>query len=139
MYYSISEASALAGEEQYILRYWEREFEELHPRKNRAGNRVYNDKDLEILLAIRKLLREGNHSIRAAKNIIRERYGLPSAAKKDNSTAENGRNGKPAAKQKSNKAETRETVRRETVTLQRRDVLELCSLLKDMALLIRSL
>ncbi|KAF0141219.1 MAG: MerR family transcriptional regulator [Stygiobacter sp.] len=37
LYYSISEVSRLTALEQYILRYWETEFEQLKPGKNRAG------------------------------------------------------------------------------------------------------
>ena len=46
LYYSISEISKILDEEQYILRYWEKEFDFLKPRKNRAGNRIYSEKDL---------------------------------------------------------------------------------------------
>jgi len=146
MYYSISEASTLAGEEQYILRYWEREFEELRPRKNRAGNRAYNEKDLAVLLDIRKLLREGNYSIKEAKKEITRRYGQPNTAVKttDGNTAAAPRKEKYAGKAKKKAEITTEIVvapppKHATVVLSRRDVLELCSLLKDMALLIRSL
>lgn len=145
MYYSISEASALAGEEQYILRYWEREFEELRPRKNRAGNRAYNEKDLAVLLDIRKLLREENYSIKEAKKEITRRYGQPAAAVKteDNYATpprKEKRQGKAKVKAElPTEAAPAPPPKRTTVMLARRDVLELCSLLKDMALLIRSL
>ena len=38
LYYSISEVSDLTGLKQYVLRYWETEFSELKPKKNKAGN-----------------------------------------------------------------------------------------------------
>ena len=46
LYYSISEVSKITDIEQYVLRYWETEFEELSPQKNRAGNRIYTNKDI---------------------------------------------------------------------------------------------
>lgn len=148
MYYSISEAGSLAGEEQYILRYWEREFEELRPRKNRAGNRVYTGKDLAILMAIRKLLREDNLSIREAKKKITSEYGIqPSAGTKLPTKGDKQPVNKakrtavtPKQEQPANADNgAHEPPRRAMVSLPRRDVIELCSLLKDMAILIQSL
>ena len=59
LYYSISEVSKLAEVEQYILRYWESEFEQLRPSKNRAGNRVYTNEDIKLIFKIKKLLQIG--------------------------------------------------------------------------------
>ena len=70
LYYSISEVSKLTGLEQYILRYWETEFDELKPSKNRAGNRIYTNKDINLILKIKKLLREEKYTIEGAKKII---------------------------------------------------------------------
>ena len=70
LYYSISEVSRLTGLEQYILRYWENEFEQLKPAKNRAGNRIYTNKDIQLILEIKKLLREEKYTIEGAKKIL---------------------------------------------------------------------
>ncbi len=70
LYYSISEVSKLTGLEQYILRYWETEFESLKPGKNRAGNRIYTNKDIKLILQIKKLLREEKYTIEGAKKIL---------------------------------------------------------------------
>lgn len=58
LYYSISEVSRITEVEQYVLRYWETEFDLLKPQKNRAGNRVYSNKDIHLILYIKSLLRE---------------------------------------------------------------------------------
>ncbi len=71
LYYSISEVSKLTGLEKYILRYWEGEFEELKPSKNRAGNRIYTNKDIQLILKIKKLLKEEKYTIDGAKKILR--------------------------------------------------------------------
>ena len=73
LYYSISEVSKLTDLEQYILRYWETEFEELKPSKNRAGNRIYTNKDIKLLLQIKRLLRDEKYTIEGAKKIIEEK------------------------------------------------------------------
>lgn len=72
LYYSISEVSKLTGLEQYILRYWETEFEQLKPQKNRSGNRIYTNKDIELILQIKKLLRDKKYTLTGAKKIILE-------------------------------------------------------------------
>ena len=70
LYYSISEVSKLSELEQYILRYWETEFEQLKPSKNRAGNRIYTNKDIKMIELIKKLLREKKFTIEGAKKIL---------------------------------------------------------------------
>ena len=70
LYYSISEVSKITDVEQYVLRYWETEFEQLKPQKNRAGNRIYTNKDIQTILLIKNLLREKKYTIEGAKNII---------------------------------------------------------------------
>lgn len=72
LYYSISEVSRLTGLEQYILRYWETEFEQLKPGKNRAGNRIYTNKDIKLILQIKQLLREEKYTIEGAKKILED-------------------------------------------------------------------
>ncbi|MFA7288822.1 MAG: MerR family transcriptional regulator [Melioribacteraceae bacterium] len=72
LYYSISEVSKLSGLEQYILRYWETEFDQLKPGKNRAGNRIYTNKDIKLIIYIKKLLREEKYTIEGAKKILED-------------------------------------------------------------------
>ena len=71
LYYSISEVSRITDLEQYVLRYWETEFEELNPQKNRAGNRIYTNRDIKLILHIKKLLREERYTIEGAKQILK--------------------------------------------------------------------
>ncbi len=70
LYYSISEVSKITGLEQYVLRYWENEFEQLKPQKNRAGNRAYTNKDIQLILFLKKLLREEKYTIDGAKKVL---------------------------------------------------------------------
>jgi DNA-binding transcriptional MerR regulator len=72
LYSSISEVSALSGVEQYVLRYWETEFNELRPHKNRAGNRIYAEKDVKIVNRIKELLRDERYTIEGAKQILKQ-------------------------------------------------------------------
>jgi len=72
LYYSISEVSKITEIEQYVLRYWETEFEQLGPQKNRAGNRIYTNKDIQLILYIKELLREKKYTIEGAKKILED-------------------------------------------------------------------
>ena len=71
LYYSISEVSKITDLEQYVLRYWESEFEQLKPAKNRAGNRIYTNRDIKLILYIKKLLRDERYTIEGAKQVLR--------------------------------------------------------------------
>jgi DNA-binding transcriptional MerR regulator len=75
LYYSISEVSQIVGEPQYVLRYWEKEFPLLKPKKNRAGNRIYSEKDIEIVRTIKTLLREQKLSLKGATLELEKIYG----------------------------------------------------------------
>jgi DNA-binding transcriptional MerR regulator len=71
LYYSISEVSKITDLEQYVLRYWESEFEHLKPAKNRAGNRIYTNRDIKLILYIKKLLRDERYTIEGAKQVLK--------------------------------------------------------------------
>jgi len=71
-YYSISEVCSQTGLEPHVLRYWESEFPQLRPKKNRAGNRAYRDKDIEIIRYIKFLLYDEQFTIPGAKKKLAE-------------------------------------------------------------------
>lgn len=70
LYYSIGEVSDLTGLKPYVLRYWETEFTNLSPGKNRAGNRVYTEKDIETILEIKRLLYQDKFTIQGARQFF---------------------------------------------------------------------
>jgi DNA-binding transcriptional MerR regulator len=70
LYYSISEVSRITGLEQHVLRYWESQFAELNPAKNRAGNRIYTNKDISLIFEIKRLVREEGFTIEGAKKVL---------------------------------------------------------------------
>ncbi len=71
LYYSISEVSEITGLKQYVLRYWETEFSELKPSKNRAGNRTYRSHDVDLILDIKSLLYDRKFTIKGAKQYLK--------------------------------------------------------------------
>lgn len=72
LFYKIGEVSRLAGVEAYILRYWETEFPALSPRKNKGGQRVYLQKDLDLVLRIKRMLHEEGFTIAGARKKLSE-------------------------------------------------------------------
>ncbi|MEN3038079.1 MAG: MerR family transcriptional regulator [Candidatus Kryptonium sp.] len=70
LYYSIGEVSKLTGLERHVLRYWEKEFDLLKPAKNRGGNRIYTNRDIKIILMIKRLLYEEGYTIAGAKKVL---------------------------------------------------------------------
>ena len=79
LYYSIGEVSKVTELKQYVLRYWESEFPQLSPAKNRAGNRIYRDKDIDLILFIKSLLYDRKYTIEGARQKLKEIHdaGLP--------------------------------------------------------------
>ena len=70
LYYSISEVSRITSLKPYVLRYWETEFAELHPAKNRAGNRMYRPDEIKLLYTIKDLLYGRRYTIEGAKRSL---------------------------------------------------------------------
>jgi len=71
LYYSISEVADMTELKSHILRFWEGEFSMLKPRKNRAGNRAYTERDIKIVKLIKNLLYEEKFTIEGAKNKLK--------------------------------------------------------------------
>lgn len=69
-YYTIGEVSKLLEIQPSMLRFWETEFKQIQPRKNRKGNRVYTPKDIELLTYIKFLLKEKAFTIKGAQRIL---------------------------------------------------------------------
>ena len=70
LYYSIGEVSKTTGLKQYVLRYWETEFKQLNPTKNKAGNRTYRQKDIDVIMNIKSLLYDEKFTIEGARKML---------------------------------------------------------------------
>jgi len=85
LFFKIGEVCELAGVQAHVLRYWETEFPMLAPQKNRAGQRTYRRKDVEMALRIKELLYDEQYTIAGAKKKLATELRSP------------GRDGSPAA------------------------------------------
>jgi DNA-binding transcriptional MerR regulator len=66
-YYSISEVCEIVGLKPHVLRYWETQFGPLNPPKNRSGNRVYQRKDIKLVMLVKHLLYEEKYTVEGAR------------------------------------------------------------------------
>ena len=71
-YYSISEVCDLVGLRPHVLRYWEGQFPLLNPSKNRSGNRVYQRKEIKLILYVKHLLYEEKYTVEGAKQKLEQ-------------------------------------------------------------------
>jgi DNA-binding transcriptional MerR regulator len=67
LFFKIGEVCEIAGVQAHVLRYWESEFPMLAPQKNRAGQRTYRKRDVEMALRIKELLYDDQYTIAGAK------------------------------------------------------------------------
>lgn len=82
-YFSIGEVCELTGLKPHVLRYWETQFRELSPSKNRAGNRVYRAREIKIVELVKHLLYDEKYTIDGARGRLeklREQGELDDAA-----------------------------------------------------------
>jgi DNA-binding transcriptional MerR regulator len=71
-YYSIGEVCEMAGLKPHVLRYWETQFRELSPSKNRAGNRVYRAREIKLIELVKHLLYEEKYTIDGARKKLEQ-------------------------------------------------------------------
>lgn len=73
LYYTIGEASEMVGEPATVLRFWESEFTQIKPVKNKRGVRSYTEHDIEILRRIHHLTRDCGYTLDGAREQMRTR------------------------------------------------------------------
>ncbi|HYO46582.1 MAG TPA: MerR family transcriptional regulator [Gemmatimonadota bacterium] len=71
-YYSIGEVCQITGLKPHVLRYWETQFKGLVPVKNRAGNRAYRRREIEMVQLVKELLYEKKYTIEGARQLLEQ-------------------------------------------------------------------
>ena len=71
-FFSIGEVCSLTDLKPHVLRYWESQFRFLNPAKNRSGNRVYQRREIELILLVKHLLYTEKYTIDGARQKIDE-------------------------------------------------------------------
>ena len=77
-FFSIGDVCQLTDLKPHVLRYWESQFRFLNPAKNRSGNRVYQRREIELIMLVKHLLYNEKYTIEGARRRIEEyrRTGL---------------------------------------------------------------
>ena len=71
-FFSIGDVCTLTDLKPHVLRYWESQFKFLHPAKNRSGNRVYQRREIELIMLVKQLLYTEKYTIDGARQKIDE-------------------------------------------------------------------
>ena len=73
-YHTISKTSDIIGVQSHVLRFWEKKFYNINPKKSMSGRRYYSTLDIKYLLEIKKLLYKDGYTIKGAINYINKKY-----------------------------------------------------------------
>ena len=70
LYYSIGEVAQMFGVNTSLIRFWEKEFSQIRPKKNNKGNRMFSPKDVDHFHLIYHLVKEKGYTLKGAKEIL---------------------------------------------------------------------
>lgn len=73
-YYTIGEVAAMFGVNTSMIRYWEKEFDVLRPRKNKKGNRLFTERDVRYVHVIYHLTKVKGYTLTGAKQALKEKF-----------------------------------------------------------------
>lgn len=73
LYYTIGEVAQLFEVNTSLIRFWEKEFSAIKPKKNNKGNRLFTVKDIITIDRIYELVKEEGHTLDGARKALRER------------------------------------------------------------------
>lgn len=74
LYYSMGEVAEMFGVNQSQIRFYEKEFEILKPKKNRKGNRLFRNEDVENLKIIFNLVKDKGYTLQGAKDYLKNNH-----------------------------------------------------------------
>ncbi len=72
IYYTIGEVANMFKVNTSLIRYWEKEFDIIQPKKNKKGNRLFTQKDVDNFHLIFNLVKERGFTLKGAKDKLRK-------------------------------------------------------------------
>ncbi|MFT4601434.1 MAG: DNA-binding transcriptional MerR regulator [Arenicella sp.] len=81
LYYSIGEVSEMFDVNASLIRFWEKEFSIIKPKKNKKGNRLFTAKDIENLRRIYDLVKIQGFTLEGAKSQLKQKSESSSSPK----------------------------------------------------------
>jgi DNA-binding transcriptional MerR regulator len=82
LYYTIGEVAEMFNVNTSLIRFWEKEFSAIKPKKNNKGNRLFTVKDILTIDRIYELVKEEGHTLDGARKSLRERKSAPASSLK---------------------------------------------------------
>lgn len=103
LFFKIGEVCELTETQPYVLRFWESEFPQLAPKKNRSGQRIYSSEDIEVVQEIKRLLYDSGFTIAGARKQLEQEgvsvtQTVPSPAESQPEVVADKKKGKAAKK-----------------------------------------
>jgi DNA-binding transcriptional MerR regulator len=71
LYYKIGEVSRIVGLPSHVIRFWEHEFSKIKPHRTPSGQRLYTQRNIEIILEIKRLLYDQKYTIKGARQFMK--------------------------------------------------------------------
>lgn len=71
LYYTIGEVAAMFEVNTSLIRFWEKEFDVIKPKKNKKGNRLFTEDDLNNFFQIFHLVKEKGYTLQGAKDLLK--------------------------------------------------------------------
>ena len=88
LYYSIGEVAEMFDVNPSLIRFWEKEFSGIKPKKNKKGNRLFTAKDIETLKKIYQLVKVDGFTLDGAKSQLKSKSEISHAEPKDKEVAD---------------------------------------------------
>lgn len=83
LYYSIGEVAKMFNVNTSLIRFWEKEFPSVKPKKNKKGNRLFSPKNVMELQRIYILVKEEGHTLEGAKKAIRQKHPIAASTQQE--------------------------------------------------------
>ena len=71
IYYSIGEVASMFGVNTSLIRFWEKEFDIIRPKKNKKGNRLFTQRDVDNFHVIYHLVKQRGYTLKGAREKLR--------------------------------------------------------------------
>lgn len=80
LYYTIGEVAEMFYVNTSLIRFWEKEFSIIQPKKSKKGNRMFTPKDIENFNKIYNLVKTNGYTLEGAKKVLKEKEKTPNTA-----------------------------------------------------------
>lgn len=77
LYYTIGEVAEMFNVNTSLIRFWEKEFSIIQPKKSKKGNRMFTPKDIENFNKIYNLVKMNGYTLEGAKKALKEKVQIP--------------------------------------------------------------